>query len=137
MVAQSTPTVVPEPDTEAEGQADTEAQAQAQADIGINELRTKAEICHMIVITCCDLLLEEIFWFQLTPFLDQMPWPTHDLMVDELVREIYDNYVQSQEDLPLEEQHMPEEGQVQDSPSLELRLISSGSDYPLRSLSPW
>jgi hypothetical protein len=109
MVAQSTPTVVPEPETEAQAEAQAEAEAEAQ-DVGITELRDNAEICHMIVVTCWDLLLEEIFWFQLTPFLDKVLPETYDRMVEELVDQVYDHYVQSQQGLPLAEQRMPETG---------------------------
>jgi hypothetical protein len=117
LVAQSTPTVLPAPeadeDADADGDPDPDAQAQAQAEvqieIGVKKLRRK-EICFSIFMTSCDLLLEEIFWFSLSPFLDKVSTSAYMLMVDELVSEIYDRYVESQEDLPLEERRMPEPG---------------------------
>ena len=64
----------------------------------------------MLVVSCWDLLLEEIFHFQLSPFLDIEFPDTYKELVEELVHEVYDRYVDSQGNLPLEEQRMPEEG---------------------------
>ena len=107
MVAQSTPTVLPA------------AQAEVEVD------RHIPPVCLILLGICFHFVLEESLHVPCL-FLGAESFNAY---LEEVVQNIYNRYVQSQQDLPLEEQRMPEEGQVQDSPSLELRLISFGSDF--------
>jgi hypothetical protein len=69
--------------------------------LSIEDLRNRAPICHTIVVSCVDILLQENCHSAFGPF---------QAFVEELVHHVYDRYLQSQRSLPLAAQWMPEEG---------------------------
>jgi hypothetical protein len=91
MVAQSTPTVLPA------------AQAETEGDKHIQP------ICHMLVATSLDLVLDESLNLPHL-FLGVEASESFQAFLEEVVHEIYYRYISSQEDLPWKERRMPEAG---------------------------
>jgi len=106
MVAQSTPTVLPA------------AQAEVEVD------RHIPPVCLMLLGICLHFVLEESLQ---VPYLF-LGAESFNAYLEEVVHEIYNRYVSSQENLPWEEQRMPEAGYSQTTTSLKLPLIF-GSDF--------
>jgi hypothetical protein len=131
LVAQSTPTVDPdaEADTGADAGADgAAAGADAGADAGGINLKlmpTNQPLWFSIYVACSDLIAEELFYHDLSPFLDMEEPETWEMMVQELVDEVHNRYVTSQQGLPVEEQRMLEAGKPWYAMLLESLLIVS------------